>query len=175
MKDQLFQTQTFKKGTYYIGDLCYIMHKDNLWYDFLAITEQMDSKGRMTYADGFFEFKGYHCGWHGTKYGDGSYHASSRGNINLVGECPVDSGTIGIMPFAFIKMYNTPEEVEAMMTDGIVHIFDKDFDVTLSYDSTFGDIQVFTSEDEDDEDEDNYEDDDDEDNDDDDENKSESE
>lgn len=162
MKDQLFASQTFKKGTYYIGDLCYIMHKDNLWYDFLELTERMDSEGRMTYADGFYEFKGYQCGWHGTESGDGCYSASSNGNINKLGECPVDSGTIGIMPFAFIKMYNTPEEVEAMMTSGIVHHFEKDFDVTLSYNSEFGDIQVFTS---DDEDEDEYEQDDDDDDD----------
>jgi hypothetical protein len=154
MTKELFQSEFFKKGIYYIGDLCYVMGNSSpLWDEFLKITEETIDGQITNYADGFYEFKGYKMGWHSTESGDGFYRASQAGSINNIASCPVDSGTIGIIPFSFIKMYNTQQEVEEIMTCGIVHSFENDFEVTLSYNSDFGRIVVYTRADDEDEDE----------------------
>lgn len=154
MRKELFESEFFNKGIYYIGDLCYVMNNSGeLWEEFLAMTET-NIDGNMDYADGFYEFKGYKMGWHSTQSGDGRYQATHEGSINHSNICPVDSGTIGIIPFSFIKMYNTQKEVEQIMKCGIVHSFENDFEVTLSYNSDFGRIVVRTRHDYDDDDDD---------------------
>lgn len=67
---------TMKAGTYYIGDLCYVMHKE--WDEVCNNLED----GEHTLADG----RTYAI--YGTAHGDGCYD-SAKGSID------VDSGTIG--------------------------------------------------------------------------------
>lgn len=67
---------TMKAGTYYIGDLCYVMHKE--WDEVCNNLEN----GEHTLADG----RAYAI--YGTAHGDGCYD-SVKGAID------VDSGTIG--------------------------------------------------------------------------------
>lgn len=142
------------QGKYYIGDLCYVM-ADGHWDEFLELTALYDSKGKLLeYEEGFFEFKGYSVGWHGTEYGDGFYTANMRGNVNDGEGCPVDSGTIGIIPWAYIAMHHTQKEIdEKILGAGIIHEFDDSFYVELGVDSKFGKMVVKTTSDRDDDDE----------------------
>ena len=68
---------TMKAGTYYIGDLCYVMHKE--WEEVCSKLED----GEHTLADG----RTYAI--YGTAHGDGSYDTCTGVSID------VDSGTIG--------------------------------------------------------------------------------
>lgn len=68
---------TMKAGTYYIGDLCYVMHKE--WKEVCSNLED----GEHTLADG----RAYAI--YGTAHGDGSYDTCTGVSID------VDSGTIG--------------------------------------------------------------------------------
>ena len=134
------------QGKYYIGDLCYVM-PDGHWDEFLELTALYDSTGKLLeFEEGFFEFKGYSVGWHGTEYGDGCYDANRMGSINKSMICPVDSGTIGIIPWAYIMMHHTEKHIrEHIWGCGIIHEFDDSFYVSLSHDSEFGNVRVTTS------------------------------
>lgn len=145
--------QRLPQGKYYIGDLCYVM-ADGHWDEFLELTALYDSKGKLVeYEEGFFEFKGYSVGWHGTEYGDGCYDANRIGNINKSMMCPVDSGTIGIIPWAYVTMHHTEKEIrEHIWGCGIIHEFDAPFYVSLSHDSEFGNVRVKTTSTRDDDD-----------------------
>jgi hypothetical protein len=72
-----------KSGTYYVGDLCYVMH--DRWDEFcnLTIVGQKVLDGEFNLADGtrFATFT--------TAYGDGTY------KDELGNEYPVDAGLIG--------------------------------------------------------------------------------
>ena len=77
---------TLPAGSYYVGDLCYVVRGDD-WDRLLGITN---------FEDGIFEmeFKGklYKFAIWGTAYGDGEYFDSA------IRSYPVDSGTIGCIP-----------------------------------------------------------------------------
>ena len=145
----------FKKGTYYIGDLCYIFNDS--WGDLLTQTQYLEC--------GLFEFKGLQMAAGSTAHGDGSY----SDNSGLI--YGVDSGTIGIAPIAAIDIDNKKSREDLDNWDQIAHVvtFDDDFEVTIEdgiFD--FGEVHINTvtdnedgdeldydfDEDEDDEDED---------------------
>jgi len=72
-----------KAGTYYIGDLCYVMH--DRWDEFCALT----CSGHNV-LDGEFNLKdGTRFATFTTRWGDGTYF-DEQGN-----EYPVDAGLIG--------------------------------------------------------------------------------
>lgn len=73
----------FKAGTYYVGDLCYII-SDEGWDKLLDDTDFFENDN-MTY-------KGYPIWVHNTTYGDGTYK-DNKGR-----EYSVDAGIIGIIP-----------------------------------------------------------------------------
>ena len=96
-------------GKYYIGDLCYVMHKEwdeacELFFD--GRDDHGCNQGAFKLADGR-EFANFN-----TKYGDGFYY---------VGGCSfgVDSGSIGC-----IKVEDIREELPE---DAFVMTFDRDF------------------------------------------------
>ena len=97
----------FPAGEYYIGDLCYVMHKE--WDEFCDLTISPEGgclNGEFTLADGRRFFFGQ------TSYGDGVYH-DNRGN-----EYPVDAGLIGI-----IAVKDISAEDQKNLNLGAVHNF----------------------------------------------------
>lgn len=93
---------TMKAGTYYIGDLCYVMHKE--WDEVCNNLED----GEHTLADG----RTYAI--YGTAHGDGRYD-SAKGAID------VDSGTIGCILVEDIR--------EGLPSDGFAIVtFEQPFD-----------------------------------------------
>lgn len=117
-------------GTYYIGDLCYVVGRENhdAWMDFLkpffTLTEPNDCAGGEVSYRGKQGFMAY------TKYGDGTYHDGLY-------EYPVDAGSIGALP---IDVLDVP--VAEAETCGRIVTFDRPF--TCHRDSngvfTFGNV-----------------------------------
>lgn len=82
---------TMTAGTYYIGDLCYVMHKE--WDEFCSLT--IDGNHC---KEGKFELKdGREFVFFSTMYGDGVYH---DGNGR---EYSVDAGLIGAIKLDHIS------------------------------------------------------------------------
>jgi len=99
-----------KAGTYYIGDLCYVM--SDRWDEFCSLTCSGNNvlDGEFNLADGtrFATFT--------TKYGDGTYR-DEQGN-----EYPVDAGLIGCINVKDI----TPSELENLSSGRVIE-FVQDF------------------------------------------------
>jgi hypothetical protein len=74
-----------RPGTYYVGDLCYVMHPQ--WKEVCALMFATDGNGVL---DGEFNLaNGVRFALHSTAYGDGTYQ-------DIEGrEYPVDAGLIG--------------------------------------------------------------------------------
>ena len=131
---------TMKAGTYYIGDLCYVLSDE--WNEFCDITIKGDEC-----LDGEFELKdGRKFATYGTAFGDGEYSASNGAVLG------VDAGLIGCILLSDIDTSDNGGHVPA--TVGTIVTFDKDFE-TGEYNGTitFGHISVYTNYDEYDEDE----------------------
>lgn len=132
-----------KAGTYYIGDLCYVLHDS--WDEVcsLIIQGQAVLEGHFTLKDGR-EFVMFN-----TAYGDGTY------TDNLGGRYPVDAGNIGC-----ILLESVDRSDQDDVTLGVTHTFDADFVCdTDGRTIEFGSIRIPTADDEDDwEDDDLYDD-----------------
>lgn len=112
-------TTTLPAGTYYVGDLCYVLDEDNGW-DWDAL---LDDTGYLGFqdADGnpiplhkrptTFTFNGVTFFSSSTKFGDGSYLD------NLGREYPVDSGGIGCVPVSAIGGSFDPQLGHAVTFD----------------------------------------------------------
>jgi hypothetical protein len=99
-----------KAGTYYIGDLCYVMHPE--WDEFCALT----IRGHNV-LDGEFNLKdGRRFATFTTKWGDGTYKDEQGHSYG------VDAGLIGCINVDDI----TPSELENLK-DGRVIEFVQDF------------------------------------------------
>lgn len=99
-----------KAGTYYIGDLCYVMHPE--WDEFCSLTIN-DNK----VLDGEFNLKdGRRFATFTTKWGDGTYKDEQGRKYG------VDAGLIGCINVKDI----TPSELENLK-DGHVVEFVQDF------------------------------------------------
>lgn len=97
-------------GKYYIGDLCYVMHKE--WDEacelfFAGRTDHGCNEGKFKLADGR-EFVNFN-----TKYGDGVY-------FDGLFSCGVDSGSIGCIRVEDIK--------EELPPGAVVMAFLEDFE-----------------------------------------------
>ena len=99
-----------KAGTYYIGDLCYVMH--NRWDEFCSLTisghRVLDGEFNLSDGTRFATFT--------TRWGDGTY------KDELGNEYSVDAGLIGCIRVEDIA----PEEL-ANIKDGRVVEFVNDF------------------------------------------------
>ena len=109
---------TMPAGTYYVGDLCYVMHPE--WDEFCDITIS-----GLQCKDGEFELKdGRRFATYGTLYGDGMY----RSNIGT--DHSVDAGLIGCILIEDIK---DPEATVAHMKGlGAIITFDQPFETSES-------------------------------------------
>ena len=98
-------------GTYWIGDLCYVMHER--WDEFCALTIVDDKclDGEFVFADGV-RFATY-----GTKYGDGGYTDQFGHDYG------VDAGLIGCVLLSDIDKNNEHNH----LGDGHVVTFLEDF------------------------------------------------
>lgn len=120
---------TMPAGTYYIGDLCYVMHKewDEVCEQFFAgRTDFGCNEGKFRLADG----RKFAC--FNTKHGDGVYY-DTRGRW----EFGVDAGNIGCIKVEDIK--------EELPSNAVVVTFQSEF-VCYRYDGdlVFGDVQIDT-------------------------------
>lgn len=127
---------TMPAGTYYVGDLCYVMH--DVWDEVCSTTfNDMSSTSEYVLGDGrkFVMMS--------TSYGDGCYNDQSGR------EYPVDSGTIGC-----IKIVDIAKHELKGLSEGNIIEFAKDF-IYENVDGVlfFGDISINTAYDESDEDE----------------------
>ena len=105
-------------GTYYIGDLCYVM--DTEWDDVCALTivDGHCIYGKFTLPDGR-EFAMF-----STKYGDGEYRASNGARLG------VDSGSIGCIRLIDTDMDTVQKNYTQTLDElGTVVTFDKPFSV----------------------------------------------
>lgn len=116
-------------GTYWIGDLCYVMH--DKWDEFCN-----------DLSDGEREVGGVLIASLSTMYGDGSYY-DQFGN-----EYGVDAGLIGC-----IKVEDIEEDDQNRVQDGHVHVFDSPFQV-YSVDGFlhFGNVVINTGDEDEEED-----------------------
>lgn len=134
----------FKKGVYYVGDLCYVVE------DWLELLEQSSYFNSRTTRHWFGCYKGQPAFAGSTRYGDGLYF-DSEGR-----QYPVDSGSIGIVPVEVLG-------ADADFSGGQVVTFSEDFEVSWQDgDFVFGHVSLPTGDNHDDEycDEDGWDDDD---------------
>jgi len=125
-----------RAGTYYVGDLCYVM--DAEWDEFCSLTINGNAveDGEFNLADGRrFAFSR-------TAYGDGCYY-DQAGN-----EYGVDAGLIGV-----IRVEDIREDQRDRVVQGNVIQFNKPFTVQLVGETiVIGETEIFTGFEEDDED-----------------------
>lgn len=103
---------TMPAGTYWIGDLCYVLESDEEWDEVLDLTLSEDDA--LEIAEGEFTFRdGRRFAMYNTKYGDGTYkdqHGFQYG---------VDSGSIGCIRL---------EDIRGEVSDGgSIVVFENDF------------------------------------------------
>jgi hypothetical protein len=131
--NQKTMTNRLPAGTYYVGDLCYVVRDDD-WGDFCEGMYPEDGSERR----GIFETaEGVNYANFGTKYGDGCY-----GDYQLR-QYAVDSGTIGCIPVCALKEFDA-EEIEHL---GNVVEFPTAFEVGYDSESgtiTFGHVDIIT-------------------------------
>lgn len=118
----------FMAGIYYIGDLCYVMHKE--WNEVCGIIIHGNNC-----IEGVFELNdGREFGLWMTAYGDGMY-LDNEGR-----EYPVDAGLIGIIAIDDID----ESEKENLLLGNVIK-FDEPFRVNCSNGVfEFGDIRINT-------------------------------
>ena len=124
-------------GTYYVGDLCYVMHDE--WTECC----ELFFKGRSDHGcnEGVFQLKdGRMFANFNTDYGDGRYSSNTPNSF-----C-VDSGSIGC-----IKLEDIRDETYSsdMISDlGAIVTFEDDFVVSERNGTiSFGDLDIYTGED----------------------------
>lgn len=128
---------TMPAGTYYVGDLCYVMHPE--WDEFCDITINGNEC-----KDGEFALKdGRQFATYGTLYGDGMYCS------NLGTEHSVDAGLIGCIRIEDIK--DPVATVAHMKGLGAIVTFDAPFETSASDGIIrFGHVEINTGDLEDD-------------------------
>ena len=133
-------------GTYYVGDLCYVLHE--AWEEFCELT--IDG---LQCLDGEFQLKdGRRFAVYSTYYGDGVFRLQPRGQTLLV-----DAGLIGCILYDDIN-FDDESQGENTIHGGVIVEFNHSFN-TWSEDGVihFGKYIVNTNDDDLDDD-DSYED-----------------
>lgn len=118
-------------GTYFIGDLCYVMHGE--WDEFCDLT----IKGNDC-LDGVFNLAdGRRFATYGTAYGDGVYRDNSGGSYS------VDAGLIGCILLTDIDMSDSANIASSEL--GRIYTFDAPFETSENNGViSFGDISINT-------------------------------
>lgn len=120
-----------KAGTYYIGDLCYVLNKENGWdwSELCHITQDFGSEN----GAHIFVVNGHRFCSFNTMYGDGAYF-DNKGN-----KYDVDSGSIGAIPVEML-----PEEFNS--SGGQVFDMKSDFKVqNIDGRLVFGRVKIETA------------------------------
>ena len=120
---------TMPAGTYYIGDLCYVMH--DVWGEFCELTTEGHSC-----LDGEFILKdGRRFATYSTMYGDGDYPVSTGGRVG------VDAGLVGC-----ILLDEIADEGATPETNGVIVKFTQPFETGSDEGGTiyFGHVRVRT-------------------------------
>ena len=100
-----------KAGTYYVGDLCYVLHER--WDEVCGLIIEGNRC-----LDGEFNLKdGTRFAIYGTAYGDGNYFDQNGKSYD------VDAGSIGCVLFDDIDLTNQ----ENFLAGGNIHTFDTSF------------------------------------------------
>ena len=123
-----------KKGTYYVGDPCYIFSKS--WSEVLNSTYYFNDNE-------IVKIFGKDCIAGGTAYGDGTYFD------NFGRKYWVDAGLIGVLPISLINKDKKVTLKKVKESDGM-HIieFSEDFEVSISGGIfNFGNVVINTAED----------------------------
>ena len=124
-----------RSGTYYVGDLCYVMHPQ--WKE---VCDLMFATGDNTVLDGEFNLaNGVRFTLHSTAYGDGTY-LDQQGR-----KYPVDAGLIGCIrvedvvdPEAWLAGVQTvefTEQFELQYDEGVIKFVGANGKVLLSIDT----------------------------------------
>lgn len=125
-------------GTYYIGDLCYVLH--DRWDEFCDLTIAGSEV-----LDGVFTFKdGTQFATFCTAYGDGVYRAQVPSYLECSGDrsLGVDAGLVGCVLVDKIKQGVDGNDVNM----GITVTFTEDFEVSEHRGNIFfGDVVVPTN------------------------------
>jgi hypothetical protein len=123
----------FPAGTYYVGDLCYVMN--HRWNEICKLT----IIGNDCYDGSFNLPNGTRFAMFATKYGDGSYPDTISGQ-----KVAVDSGTVGIVA---VKDTTWIERVVEDQKLGMIVTFDEPFWISFEdYFFKVGDkIEIDTS------------------------------
>ena len=100
-----------KSGTYYVGDLCYVLHDE--WDEVCQLT----INGNRAIGGEFNLKDGRRFAMYNTMYGDGTYH-DQQGK-----EYWVDSGSIGCILMRDIDLAQLDNNVQG----GALYDFDQDF------------------------------------------------
>lgn len=100
-----------KAGTYYVGDLCYVLHDE--WDEVCQLT----INGNRAIGGEFNLKDGRRFAMYNTMYGDGTYH-DQQGK-----EYWVDSGSIGCILMRDIDLAQLDNNVQG----GALYDFDQDF------------------------------------------------
>lgn len=130
-----------KKGTYYIGDPCYIFDKS---WDRL-----LDEHDYFTDDNQIYNVDGHLCCIGGTAYGDGVYYDTFNRKYY------VDAGMLGILPIGCLNIDNK-KTVDSINKSEHMHIveFVSDFECDISNGIfTFDNIVINTQIEDDDDDE----------------------
>ena len=125
-------------GTYYIGDLCYVMHDE--WTEVCSLTIN-----EHTILDGEFQLKdGRQFAIYSTAYGDG-YYSNNRNDTML----PVDAVCIGCIRIEDIDQSNPKNNIDLGMTITFESEFKTEGGRGNSHwngDIRFGSLLVYTGE-----------------------------
>lgn len=118
-----------KAGTYYIGDLCYVVDNDK-WKHFCFAFNDLENDNEYVTLDDI-EFAQM---W--TKYGDGDYSS------NVDRFFGVDSGSIGCINVKYLDLSNLDH------LKNFFYTFEEDFEVIRRDDGTlcFGHVEIYTGE-----------------------------
>jgi len=120
-----------RPGTYYVGDLCYVMHPQ--WRE---VCNLMFATGDNSVLDGEFNLaNGVRFALHSTAYGDGTYQDQEGRDY------PVDAGLIGCIRvedvydpewyLAGVQTVVFDKQFELVYNDGIISFIYADGDVAL--------------------------------------------
>jgi len=120
-----------RPGTYYVGDLCYVMHPQ--WRE---VCNLMFATGDNSVLDGEFNLaNGVRFALHSTAYGDGVYQDQEGRDY------PVDAGLIGCIRvedvydpewyLAGVQTVVFDKQFELVYNDGIISFVYTDGDVAL--------------------------------------------
>jgi hypothetical protein len=120
-------TNYLEPGTYWVGDLCYVMDHARTgfdWAEFCRWTFENDPSGRE--REGAVTHQGIDIAFHGTAFGDGCF-TDQYGN-----EYGVDAGMIGCVRETDIDLSEADKRASAPCAGGHLHDFPEPF--TTEYD-----------------------------------------